>query len=213
MAGLSNPSLWIGLAGAILSIGLVAAYLRSIVRQWGKREGGWKSRLALGRSVFGLALAVLLAFLLGTRVSHLVEGSTGLRGLEGKPAPELRFAGMPDGRPGGLSEHRGQVVLVNFWATWCPPCRKEMPALDRLQTSYRDRGLVVLHLSEEPSATIADYLRASPMSTRHGVAHPLPWPSYALPTTFLVDREGVIRRIMVGARSYESFERLVREYL
>ena len=53
------------------------------------------------------------------------------------------------GRPVRFSTYRGKVVLLNFWATWCPPCRKEMPSMERLHRAYRERGLVVLALSQD----------------------------------------------------------------
>lgn len=63
-------------------------------------------------------------------------------------APPLALPDI-DGKTLDLSTLRGRLVLVNFWATWCPPCRKEMPAMERLHRAYRERGLVVLAVSED----------------------------------------------------------------
>ncbi|MDP9169877.1 MAG: TlpA family protein disulfide reductase, partial [Acidobacteriota bacterium] len=63
-----------------------------------------------------------------------------------------------DGRDWHLSALRGKVVLVNFWATWCPPCRKEMPDLDELYTRFRSQGLVILAVSDEDAATVKTFL-------------------------------------------------------
>ncbi len=130
-----------------------------------------------------------------------------------QPAPTLRFASVADDSAGTLADHRGKVVLVNLWATWCPPCREEMPDLDRLQKTYRDRGLVVLQISDEDRETIAGYLEEQPMSTEHGYVDSFPWPAFGRPTTFIVDREGVVRKTIQGGRPFELFEEAVSEYL
>ncbi len=126
--------------------------------------------------------------------------------LIGRPAPELRFNRVSDGAQATLAEHRGKVVLVNLWATWCPPCRHELPELDRLQRSYRDRGLVVLLISDEPREVLAEFLATSPMSTEHGFAAELPLPEAGRPTTFVIDRAGAHGSLRTRAASRGSAE-------
>lgn len=132
--------------------------------------------------------------------------------MVGEPAPALHYTRMADDEAFSLADHRGDVVLVNLWATWCPPCRAEMPDLERLQQTYRDRGLVVLQISDEPRETIAEYLEASPMSTFHGYVERFPWPSMGRPTTFIVDRQGILRKSIQGTRTYEQFEVEIASY-
>ncbi len=104
-------------------------------------------------------------------------------------------------------------MLLNFWATWCPPCREEMPDLEELQQSHGDRGLVVVHVSDESREVLAGYLEESPMSTLHGYAENLQWPVFGRPTTYVVDRDGILRRILNGSRSYAAFARQVEPHL
>ena len=125
------------------------------------------------------------------------------------PAPRQDFL-APDftlqtltGESVRLSDLRGQAVLVNLWATWCPPCRAELPELEAAHERYAGQVIVVGVNQMEPAANVAAF------AGQIGLAFPLPLDAqgdvsrqYAvrsLPTTFFVDREGVIRRIQTGA--------------
>jgi peroxiredoxin len=98
------------------------------------------------------------------------------------------------GQPWTLSALKGKTVLVNFWATWCPPCRKEMPDLQQLSTEFRDRGLVVIGISDEPATKV------QPFVTQHAYTYTMlldPGRSVndlykidGIPKTFLYDRRG-----------------------
>jgi len=106
-----------------------------------------------------------------------------------------------DGNPVRVSDYRGKVVVVNFWAIWCPPCRVEMPDLDAVYRQYRDRGVVILAVNvSESSADIqafAQKLGLSLLMLRPSVTYRIE----ALPTTFFIDRQGQVRRRQVGAMS------------
>lgn len=129
--------------------------------------------------------------------------------LEGVPAP--LFA-TPDihGTMQRLSEHRGQVVLVNIWATWCGPCRTEMPLLDQLYRDRKDRGLIVFGISDESPATQHKFLDkvpiAYPLLTVHGQVPSLYRDIARYPATFLIDRQGNLRP---APDPEQSFDRLV----
>ena len=133
--------------------------------------------------------------------------------LTGSPAPELNYLRLEDQRAASLADHRGKVVLVNIWATWCPPCRAEMPALEQLQQTYAQDGLVVLNISDETRERIASYLESQPMSTEHAYVEEIPWPTPGRPTSYVIDREGVLRKSILGERDFETFESLVQKYL
>ncbi len=103
-----------------------------------------------------------------------------------------------------LSQYRGKVVALNFWATWCIPCRAEMPALERAQQQYRDRGLVVLGVDfQEQDAEIQAFLHEVGVTFPSAVDRTgevtRQWRATGLPTTFLIDRQGIIRDVRVGA--------------
>ncbi len=73
------------------------------------------------------------------------------------------FTGI-DGKPHAISQWKGKIIVANFWATWCPPCREEMPELSHLQEQYRNRGLIVLGISTDELDKIREFAKESPVS-------------------------------------------------
>jgi peroxiredoxin len=122
--------------------------------------------------------------------------------LIGKDAPDFVLKGL-DGKNLRLSEYRGQVVLVNFWARWAGDSRQEMPALDRINTTYNRAGLVVLGVSIDE-----DLNRAHEFADAMKVSYPILFDTGSdigrdyllqkMPMTILVDRAGVVRYSNVG---------------
>ncbi len=133
----------------------------------------------------------------------------------GEPMPELGFRRVVDDAEASLNELQGQVVLLNVWATWCPPCRKEMPALNDIQRRLGDRGLLVAALSDESREVLQGFLAEHPADVLHLYNPALP-PYLATsmrPKTLLIDREGVLREFVIGAHDEAFFVRLVEPYL
>ncbi len=132
---------------------------------------------------------------------------------EGFLAPDFTLESL-DGRQVRLSALRGKVVLVNLWASWCPPCRAEMPALDKVYQSDRSRGLEVLAVNatnqdgEADARAFVEQLGLSfpVLLDRDGTAgqHYL---LRSLPTSIFIDRRGVIRAIVVGGPMPEALIR------
>jgi cytochrome c-type biogenesis protein len=135
---------------------------------------------------------------------------------EAAPAPDVELM-TTDGRPLKVSGLRGQVVLLNFWATWCVPCRSEIPSLSAMQRDLGGRGLKVLGVTTYDSA---DLVREYQKDVKQdytvalgddGVAN-----KYAvgtLPTTFIIDRQGRVRHKIIGERSRAQFEALITPLL
>lgn len=131
-----------------------------------------------------------------------------------RPAPDLAFEG-PDGQPTRLSAMRGKALLVNLWATWCPPCRKEMPSLDALQRDMGGPGFSVVAISLDTRALekrqqFLDQIGARNI-TLHGDPKGLILPQMkaasgvlGLPTTLLVDSAGCQLGVLQGEAKWDS---------
>ncbi len=129
----------------------------------------------------------------------------------------LRAIGGPNLR---LAEQRGRVVMVNFWATWCGPCRQEMPQLDRLYRKYKSSGFVLLGVNVDDDAS-----KAADVAAKLGVTFPVlldtdkavskRYDLATMPSTVLVDRDGTVRYVHRGYLSgYEDrYEQQIRELL
>jgi peroxiredoxin len=108
-----------------------------------------------------------------------------------------------------LSDYRGKVVFLNFWATWCPPCRGEMPSMQRLYQKLADRGLEILAVDlQEPKDTVRTFVKDKSLtftvllddSGAVGGA----WGAQSIPTTYLIDRAGGILARSVGGREWDT---------
>jgi len=117
------------------------------------------------------------------------------------PAPEFTLENL-DGTPISITDYRGQVVLLDFWATWCRPCRKSFPALHELQRAYEDEGVVLLVVSIDKTAQAArEYLEANGYPTDTVLWQSLEaarevkalYGVVGIPRTIVIDREGIIR--------------------
>ena len=127
-----------------------------------------------------------------------------------RPAPAFSLQDI-NGKTHRLADYRGKVVLVNFWATWCPPCRQEMPSIERLYLSMKGRPFEVLALDQgETLNNVFAYmgqLNPSPtfpvlLDQHSEVAHA--FGVMGIPTTYLIDKQGLIVRQAVGGRDYDS---------
>lgn len=118
------------------------------------------------------------------------------------------------GEKSALSDLRGQIVVVNFWATWCLPCRAETPALQQSYQQYKERGVVVLgvNLTNQDSVSevtkfVQEFKLTYPiLMDRDGSISSL-YQIKGLPTTFFINRQGVIRTVVVGGPMSETFIR------
>ena len=118
-----------------------------------------------------------------------------------------------------LSDYRGKVVLINFWATWCPPCRKEIPDLIRLQREYRIRGLQVIGVTYPPQklAEVRRFVRRAKVNYPVGLGTTettlLFTQSENLPLTIVISRNGTIQDIIEGILLPEEFEQRIKPML
>jgi peroxiredoxin len=133
--------------------------------------------------------------------------------LQEQTAPDFTLTSL-SGETVSLSDYTGQVVLVNTWATWCPPCKAEMPAINTFYETHKQEGFVVLAVnSKEDAQTVKTFIEAN------GFSFPVLLDTQAevtnlyqvrgLPTSFIIDRDGFIQYVHVGEITTQQLETIV----
>ena len=176
-----------------------------------RREKG----MALGGALAALLLIALVWVLTGRSAQSELPPIAEMR----RPAPEFALPGLK-GETVRLSDYRGKVVLVNFWGTWCEPCKQETPALAGVYWRLRDQGLVIIGVdlrNQERSGPAGD-ADVRVFTERYDVTYPIAldvagetaraFQIYPLPTSFFVDQHGMIRYVRVGQITAEEVEDL-----
>jgi cytochrome c biogenesis protein CcmG/thiol:disulfide interchange protein DsbE len=194
----------------VSSLALPVPFLITLMFAWRDRRIGALS----GSSKIGLAIATLSLLLIAKPVLDGFARSKQSRNMAMHDVPAPAFD-TPDiqGKRQRLSDYRGRVVLVNIWATWCEPCRNEMPQLDKLYQSRKGTGFVVLGISDEAIATQQAFLKEVPvtyplLTTTSGV------PAFyreigRYPAIFLVDREGRLQPAPGEGQAFHKVEEAV----
>jgi cytochrome c-type biogenesis protein len=177
-----------------------------------------------------LVMSNRVTLLASSRLASIVpnlESWLHLRGTEAPPptkAPEQGYAPAPDvqftkldGSAFRLNDLKGRVVLLNFWATWCVPCRNEIPSLSAMQKDLDSRGLSVIGVSYDDTADLVqEFQKDIPQSYQivlggREVGSQLP--ASPLPTTYIIDRQGRIREKLIGERTRSAFETVIKPLL
>jgi peroxiredoxin len=168
-----------------------------------ERRRGWETGAAL---LVLLLLALSVPLLRGNAVPSRTVAATGAEAavLSSSLAPDFTAQSL-DGTSVNLAQFKGQVVLLNFWATWCPPCVRETPRLVRVAEQYRGKGLVVLGINttyQDDEAKVRQFVRDQAISyavllDREGAVGKK-YPARLMPTTYLIDPEGRIVSTKVG---------------
>ena len=131
-------------------------------------------------------------------------------------APDVQFTKL-DGSALHLKDLRGRVVLLNFWATWCIPCRSEIPSLSAMQKDFESRGLSIVGVSYDDTADLVQQFQKDiPQSYQvvlGGREVGADLPAAPLPTTYIIDREGRIREKIIGERTRAQFESSIKPLL
>jgi peroxiredoxin len=164
------------------------------------------------RGLMALVLVLGILWIAASRVP--VEEAAARTGRP--PSPQTGFAAPEfaletyQGEPIALADLRGQAVVINFWATWCPPCRAEMPAIQAVYDKYRDQGLVVLAVDQQETEA-----QVAPFAEEMGLTFPIlmdregavsaQYQVKALPATFFVDRQGIVQEVTLGGPMAAGF--------
>jgi thiol-disulfide isomerase/thioredoxin len=128
------------------------------------------------------------------------------------PAPALAAQDLK-GAPQTLAGYRGKLVLLNFWASWCPPCLREMPSLERLRVNMAGRPLEIVALdsaetAEDVNAYLSRMKLGFPILLDPDGSNTRRWKVFALPTSFLLDAEGRVRYVLTGPTEWDQGEAL-----
>jgi peroxiredoxin len=157
----------------------------------------------------GLVLAFIAGLLVLFARPDYRQGEASLRGHTAQD-----FALTLDGKPTRLSDLRGKVVVLNFWATWCPPCRKELPDLEALYQRFRSRGLVILAISDEDTGKV------QPFIAEHTLTYPVLldpgrkvndlFQVEGIPKSFVYGREGKLVAEAIDMRTQRQFLEMLK---
>ncbi len=172
----------------------------------------WRLLLALAAFVAGPALAQTVLPDLSHHLTRLPKPIT---------AKNFTFKDL-DGKTRSLSDYRGQVVLVNFWATWCPPCRREMPSLERLHQKLQGQPFIILAVDQwesydlvfaftgqlDPQPTFPILFDSKSQASKQ-------WDVKGLPASFIVDKRGRVVYRAMGGREFDhpEIEQIIRDLL
>jgi peroxiredoxin len=160
----------------------------------------------------GYRSIILMSGLLGLAVATLPNLAHSADIAPGVEAPAFQLTSST-GKPVALADLKGQVVLINFWASWCGPCRQEMPILDQLYRSYQAAGFTLVGVNVEPNATDAQkFLKGTavsfPILFDPNSAVSQLYQVSGMPSTVIVDREGKVRYVHHGYKPGDESEYL-----
>jgi peroxiredoxin len=187
----------------------------------GSSEQGGNAGVGINKG--SMSLCLLLNILILTSVFCILNTAESAENpppyaaekLIGKPAPDFVLKDI-GGKPAGLSDSRGKVVLLVFWASWCPTSREEFISLNKLYSLYKDRGLAILAVSSDKSESAArDFIRQNPVSfqvlldEKMRVSKSL-YKAFMIPMAFLINRKGEITGKHFGEQGWTSHG-IVRE--
>ena len=158
----------------------------------------------------GLALALAVTGLLLTRGDAKNEYSSKSSAETKEPAPNFTLL-LIDGNNFNLSDHKGKPILINFFASWCLPCREEMPALERIAHEYKPKGVVFLGIAvddteEKMKNFIAKYGVTFPVGLDKTAAIQKSFGLYGIPTTYFIDKQGIINYFHSGGVTEELLQ-------
>lgn len=163
-----------------------------------------------------IAVGITLSMLLNNSIASTQDFSTVPAQVD-FAAPELTLEDL-EGNSVSLGDYRGRVVLINLWATWCPPCREEMPALQNFYEKYKSDGFVLLAINQEETREVV-----VPFVKEFGLTFPIwldldylvqrEFNTMNLPSSYVIDRKGRVRLMWIGGISKKNLEKYVPDLI
>ncbi len=179
-----------------------------------------------------VVIAVLLAFLMlnGADNSATETQKASVQSNQSTTNNDQQYPDAPDftlknleGKDVSLSDFKGKIVFLNFWATWCPPCRREIPSFIELVDKYRDDGFTVVGIAVDPREFTNNIDKVKPFAESMGINYPVLYDSkgvsqlyggiQSIPTTFVINRQGKVVGRIVGSRPKDVFESIIKDLL
>jgi cytochrome c biogenesis protein CcmG/thiol:disulfide interchange protein DsbE len=187
-------------------------------RRRAKAVAVWLGVLAVVAVVAALAIAELRSRGTASVGGFTVANYKATAEVENTPAPDFELPSLEDGTPIALSSFRGHVVVLNFWASWCAPCRVEAPGLRRVSEQYRDRGVRFLGVDYRDDdaaarAFIGEFRLRYPSVTDPSGSLADNYRLIGFPTTFIIDPAGTIRYRFVGYLDEQVLQEALNDVL
>jgi cytochrome c biogenesis protein CcmG/thiol:disulfide interchange protein DsbE len=178
----------------------------------------WLGALAIAAGVAALAVMELRTRGTSSIGGFAVANYRARAEVENTPAPDFELPSLDDGTPIALSSLRGQVVVLNFWASWCAPCRLEAPGLRRVSERYRERGVRFLGVDYRDDdaagrAFVEEFRLRYPSVTDPSGSLAYDYELIGFPTTFIIDAAGTIRYRFVGYLDEDVLEKALDDVL
>jgi thiol-disulfide isomerase/thioredoxin len=161
------------------------------------------------RRQWGVVAGIMAIIAFGVVLAIKIRPQIALIGV-GSRAPDFHAIDLASGRPVTLADYRGKVLLINIWATWCPPCRVEMPALQQLHQMVPDTGFLILAVSvdKDPPAIVTHFAKSLGLTfdmlhNRVGDIQEI-YQTTGIPESFVIDRDGRIVKKVIGAAQWDG---------
>ena len=167
-----------------------------------------------------IAIGIMFMLILNNREKAASASSADLSAIPAEmdfPAPELDLVTL-NGVPVSLADYRGSVVLVNLWATWCPPCRQEMPTLQAFYDRYKEDGFVLIAIDQEETREVVQ-----PFVEEFDLTFPIwldidylaqrEFKTMSLPSSYVIDRNGRVKLMWIGSISKANLEQYVPDII
>ncbi|MFH0908103.1 MAG: TlpA disulfide reductase family protein [bacterium] len=220
--GYATASLVLGVLSVLMSFFLIGGVLGFIGITLGvhflrrgtppRTMAGW----GVGLCIAGIVMTLSVSYVYYRGARMLIEKwsssssvDSGFPAWRGKPAPDISIQTL-EGQTMQLSNLRGKKVVLDFWATWCPPCRKEIPHFIQLASEHSRDELVIIGISDEDEDTVRAFAANNHVNYTFATAQDLPEPYNqvtGIPTTFFIDRQGIIKNTVVGYHSYDALKK------